>query len=376
MIYGRDGMRKLFVLFILMISFSIFADIIVEYTDNTPQEIIKTTQIEGKTYFNIAELNKVFQAKISSDIIDQRLTLQIYNQTIIFLIHSDYLTINNKIYQLSSEIKILNGNYYLPATILKNIFSVVLSDKIQTKGNNIIASPPFENIIKTIILDPGHGGKDPGAIGSSGKIYEKDITLKIALKVKKILEKKLSGINVILTRETDKFVSLKDRTTLANNRKADVFVSIHCNANRNHKARGTEVYYLSTAKTNEDRAVEALENSVVEKYEGGIQAVKRYDDLSFILADMSQNEHLQESYQLADILEQEITKETNFYMRGVKQANFYVMRGAFMPAVLIETGFLSNPEEEKLLNSEEYQNKIAKAIAESLIYFKKQFDKM
>jgi N-acetylmuramoyl-L-alanine amidase len=122
--------------------------------------------------------------------------------------------------------------------------------------------------------------------------------------------------------------------------------------------------------------VEALENSVVEKYEGGIQAVKRYDDLSFILADMSQNEHLQESYQLADILEQEITKETNFYMRGVKQANFYVMRGAFMPAVLIETGFLSNPEEEKLLNSEEYQNKIAKAIAESLIYFKKQFDKM
>ncbi len=367
--------KKLSLLIFLLLSFVLInANIIVDYSNKMPREMIKTIELNNIEYFPVSELDKVFQAKISVDYFDQRLTLQFYNETLIILLESSYLLHKNDIYNFKYPIVLKDGKFYLPSYFLYNLLPIIFPHDIILNDKNILATPPFDNSIKTIIIDPGHGGKDPGAIGISGKIFEKDITLKIAKKVKKYLEKELPDVKVVLTRDTDRFVSLQDRTSLANRLQADVFVSIHCNANRNHNARGTEVYYLSTAKTNEARAVEALENSVVEKYEGGLQAVKKYDDLAFILADMSQNEHLQESYNLSDILEEELTKATGFYKRGVKQANFYVMRGAFMPAVLVETGFLSNENEEKLLNSEEYQDKIAKAIVKSIIYFKKKHD--
>ncbi len=368
-------LRKIFPFIFIFFNYLLFADITVKYDTNIPNEIIVTKKINSNVkYFASSELNKAFQAKIQKDYIDQRLTLQIYNNTFIFLLETSYLTFNDQTYNLKYPLIYNKGKVYIPITFLTEILPKLLPNYISYQDFTIQAKTPFDNSIKTIIIDPGHGGKDPGAIGVSGNVFEKNITLKIAKKVKYYLHQKLKNVKVVLTRDKDEFVSLQSRTKLANDLKADVFVSIHCNANRNHKARGTEVYYLSTAKTNEARAVEALENSVVEKYEGGLQAVKKYDDLAFILADMSQNEHLEESYRLSDILEEEITKETGFYKRGVKQANFYVMRGAFMPAVLIETGFLTNEEEEKLLNSEKYQDKIAKAIADGIIYFKKKHD--
>ena len=352
------------------------ADINVKYTNNSDFETLKTLKINGKNYFSINQLDKILLAKINEDIIDQRISIQIYNETLIFLLESSYVQFQNKIYNFKYPIIFKDANYFLPSIFATNILTKFFPDKINYKNKSLTVSLLYDNRIKLIVLDPGHGGKDPGAISYSKKIFEKTIALIIAKKVKKLIDESDLDVKVVLTRTEDKFVSLKERTTLANDIKADIFVSIHCNANRSSKAHGAEVYYLSTAKTSEARAVAAFENSVVEKYEGGAEALKKYDDVSLILADMSQTEHLQESYELADELEENIVSKTAFYKRGVKQANFYVMRGAFMPAVLVEAGFLSNPEEEIKLKDPIYQDKIAKAIFESLKFFKSKFDKM
>ena len=188
------------------------------------------------------------------------------------------------------------------------------------------------------------------------------------------MKKELPDVKIILTRSTDKFVSLQARTKLANTKHADLFVSIHCNASKSKKAKGTEVYFLSTAKTTEARAVESLENSVVFKYEGGEKALKNYDNLAFILMDMAQNEQLEESSQLAMILQKTISKKCGNNSRGVKQAGFFVLRGAYMPSVLIETGFISNPKEEKNLNNKYYQSRMANSIVEGIKNFKYIYD--
>ncbi|RLC52252.1 MAG: N-acetylmuramoyl-L-alanine amidase, partial [Candidatus Cloacimonadota bacterium] len=315
------------------------------------------------------------KAKISEDLLDSRLKVNLYNEQIIFLLDSSYLQFRGEIYDFHFPLEIRNGTYYLPLEFLTQTLPVLLPDKISYISGIITAEAPEDTSVKTIVLDPGHGGKDPGAIGYSKKNFEKDIVLSVAKKLKKLLENNLS-VQVLLTREDDRFVSLYERTNFANRMKADLFISIHCNAHRKNNVIGTEVYYLSTAKTDEARAVEALENSVVFEYEGGEEAVKKYDDLAFILADMAQNENLEESYKFALNVENKIIGSCHSRDRGVKQANFYVLRGTFMPSVLIELGFITNKEEEKKLINSDYQDKLAKAIFKSIKEFKNRYDRM
>ncbi|MEO0178258.1 MAG: N-acetylmuramoyl-L-alanine amidase [candidate division WOR-3 bacterium] len=207
-----------------------------------------------------------------------------------------------------------------------------------------------------IVIDPGHGGKDPGAIGKWG-IKEKDITLSVSKKIANILKKEY-GFKVILTREEDIFLSLSERAEIAKRYNAKLFVSIHCNYSEVDNAFGPETYFLSTARTSEERAVEALENSVI-KYE-----VEESDILKFIVSDILQNAYLKESQKLAFFVHEKLKDGRND--RGIKQAGFYVLRKVYAPSILIEIGFISNPEEAKLLMDEEYQNKLAKAIAEGI----------
>jgi N-acetylmuramoyl-L-alanine amidase len=246
---------------------------------------------------------------------------------------------------------------------------------IEVKSRSLIISQPIDHSVRVIVLDPGHGGKDPGAVGKILKAQEKDINLAVALKLKHMLETEL-GVKVLLTRSDDRFVSLGDRTRFANENKADLFVSIHTNASKDAKSRGVETYYLATAQTSDARAVEALENQVVELYEGGASAKSQYDDLDFILSDLSQTEHLESSNIMAGSIQQHITVGSKSYDRGVKQANFYVLRGAFMPSVLIELGFISNPEEERLLINSEYQDRLARTIFEGIKRFKYRYDRI
>jgi len=226
--------------------------------------------------------------------------------------------------------------------------------------------PKKKDKIPTVVIDPGHGGKDPGAVANGYK--EGDINLQVALKVAKILKE--YGYRVILTREKDEYVSLSTRARIANRNSADIFVSIHCNFGEDKTARGFETYFLSESKTTEERAVALLENSAI-KYDLGNLNMR--DEIGIIVGDLIQTFFLEQSYKLAGYIHQRALDLNLTKDRGLKQANFYVLKWVSAPSVLIELGFLSNPDEVKTLVREEYQLKLAKAIAMGIRdYFEKE----
>jgi N-acetylmuramoyl-L-alanine amidase len=221
--------------------------------------------------------------------------------------------------------------------------------------------------IETVVIDPGHGGKDPGAIGRSG-LQEKEVVLDIALRVKEYLEND-SNIRCILTRTDDTFIPLQKRTEIANNAGADLFISIHTNAAYSRYPHGFEVFYLSLAKNDEARAVAARENSSL-RFEETDFSPESFDDLNFILWDMIQNEFLKESALLAEILQREMDGHLDLENRGVNQAGLYVLNGAFMPAALVETAFISNHHEEELLKKAHFRDKMSRAIASGILNYR------
>jgi len=218
--------------------------------------------------------------------------------------------------------------------------------------------------VRTVVIDPGHGGEDVGAKGPGGTL-EKDVTLAIARKVRSAVANQL-GLQAFLTRDKDQEVALDERASFANNYKSDLFISIHANASRAQGARGSEVYFLSyQASDDESRRVAALEGGEVP---AGASAPPG-SDVALILWDMAQAEHLEESSSLASRIQDELAGVTGSEGRGVKQAPFRVLVGAAMPAVLVEVAFISNSEEEKLLTSDAYQSKIAAAVVRGIARF-------
>ncbi|MBD3276726.1 MAG: hypothetical protein GF388_00350 [Candidatus Aegiribacteria sp.] len=233
---------------------------------------------------------------------------------------------------------------------------------------------PWLEDFDCVVIDPGHGGRDPGAVGPSGT-YEKDRALEIALLVRDILQLRRPDLEVVMTRDYDRYCSLGERTRLANTVKADLFVSIHCNAATRSSANGFETFFLSSARTDDARAVEMLENSVIEYEDESALPAFQDNPLSFLLADIAQNIYLERSNQLA--VEIQHSLESSFpsnISRGVKQAGFYVLRGALMPSVLIEVAFISNPEEERLLQTLDFRLAAAEAIVGAVLEFAEQQD--
>jgi N-acetylmuramoyl-L-alanine amidase len=223
---------------------------------------------------------------------------------------------------------------------------------------------PEGQAVRTVVIDPGHGGEDIGAKGPGGAL-EKDITLAIARKVRTAVANTL-GLQAFLTRDKDQEVALDERAAFANNYKSDLFISIHANASRAQGARGSEVYFLSyQASDDESRRLAALEGGEVV---AGTSAPAG-SDVALILWDMAQAEHLEESSSLASRIQDELAEVTGSEGRGVKQAPFRVLVGAAMPAVLVEVAFISNSEEERLLASDAYQAKIAAAVVRGIARF-------
>lgn len=211
--------------------------------------------------------------------------------------------------------------------------------------------------VQLIVIDPGHGGIDPGAVGRKG-LYEKDVNLAVSKYLRQLIHDSLS-IDVRMTRERDEYLSLRERTNLANRYSADLFVSIHCNATskRSSKMKGFETYFLSEARTNEERAVAALENAALQ-----FDGIDPTDEVSLILYDLAQSTYLHESNRFAELIQDNAVRRLSIPSRGVKQAGFYVLRGAFMPAVLVECAFISSTEEEKLLRKKSFRRELAYCI--------------
>ncbi|MFO7660172.1 MAG: N-acetylmuramoyl-L-alanine amidase [Candidatus Cloacimonadaceae bacterium] len=332
-------------------------------------------KIDDKNYCDVEETAAFFKASVKEERSDKRIYFTIYDEQFIFLINSAFFTFKNNNYKYSYPLTGLQGKYYLPLEFVTSLLPQLFEDKVSWNGKQLIITKPADYTIKTIVIDPGHGGKDPGALGRTIGAKEKDINLSVSLMLKSILEKEL-GVKVLLTRSDDRFVSLQQRTKFANDNKADLFISVHTNASHNRTSRGIEMYYLSTAKTTEARAVEALENSVVEIYEGGQEALRRYNDVDLILSDILQAENLEHSNNLAFKLQMNMCAGTQSSDRGIKQANFYVLRGAFMPAVLVEMGFISNSVEESFLVNRQYQERLARTIFEGIKSFKFRYDRI
>jgi N-acetylmuramoyl-L-alanine amidase len=227
--------------------------------------------------------------------------------------------------------------------------------------------------LRVVVLDAGHGGHDTGAVGPGG-LQEKDLVLDVTRRVARLLEDKLD-VKVRLSREADQFVTLRDRTTYANRERADLFVSIHANAHRESASAGVETYFLSSEATDGTaRQVAALENSVVQLEKTPARASGRLDAVKAILWDLAQSEFQQASSRLAEVVQDSMTQSLRIPNRGVKQAGFYVLGGAAMPAILIEIGFVTNPKEERRLKDSKYRDEIARAIFSGLAEYKKRHD--
>jgi N-acetylmuramoyl-L-alanine amidase len=241
-------------------------------------------------------------------------------------------------------------------------------------------APPYS--LKKIVIDAGHGGHDPGCLGSSSK--EKEVTLAVALKLGKMIEEQMPGVDVIYTRNKDVFVELYERANIANKNKGDLFMSIHCNSACyidkktkkeicNQEAFGAETYVLGLHRAKEHLAVAKRENEVIlkeENYQKNYDGFDPSSDEAHIIFTMFQSAFFEQSIQFASKVQQQFKEKTKRVDRGVKQAGLLVLARTAMPAVLIEIGFLTNRQEEIFLKSPENQQEMAAAIFEAIKEYK------
>ncbi len=255
---------------------------------------------------------------------------------------------------------------------MKNLVFTVIS-LILTLG--AVAAPPKKNTTFTVVIDAGHGGKDPGAVGRISK--EKDINLSVALQVGELIAAKDSSVKVIFTRKTDVYLTLQERAAIANNAQADLFISIHVNASTNREAFGSETFTLGLAKSSSNLDVAMRENSVILLEDGYKEKYAGFDPKSvdsYIMFELNQDLFLHKSIEIASDV------QANFVGvgrkdRGVMQAGFLVLYQTVMPAILVELGFISNIEEEKYLNTEKGRRDLSQAISKAFENFKKEHEK-
>lgn len=243
------------------------------------------------------------------------------------------------------------------------------SNYVPPKGAKSKAGDLLEQLgltVQTIMIDPGHGGKDPGAVANG--LREKDINLRFAKMLGGLLKEK--GFNIHYTREDDTFIRLEQRTAMANVKKADLFISVHCNANRSRSVHGLETYSLNLAKSDAAVRIAARENAV---------DPRSISDLQFILTDLMVNSKIKESGDLASDVQlstvNRVRQKWNVNSHGTREAPFYVLMGAKMPSILVELGYITNKTESKRLNSDEYLRYLARGIVDGVMAYKSKIER-
>ena len=234
----------------------------------------------------------------------------------------------------------------------------------------------FNAFAFTVVLDAGHGGHDAGAVGSFSK--EKNINLRFTLLVGDMIKKNIPDAKVIYTRDKDIFVDLNERARIANRNKADLFVSIHTNSSKNTSANGMETFTLGVARSKENMEVAMLENSVIKHEEDYLTKYEGFDPNSvdsYIMFEFMKDQYTDRSITCADFIQTKMIQTSKRNDRGVRQAGFLVLRATAMPSVLVELGFISNKDEEKYLNNNDNQVKLATAIFNGIKEYKHELDK-
>lgn len=312
--------------------------------------ILEPKIIDGKEYISLNEICEVFEVSFEYQLYPQKIVLKSEKEIITLLPFSPRLIVGNRIYTLESPPKFKEGAIFIPISFIGRIFGENILENLKKKK---------DLKVKTIVIDAGHGGKDPGAIGPNG-LMEKEINLDVAYKVFRLINLNLP-CRVLMSRKEDVFIPLYERAKFANSKGADLFVSIHCNAAFSPKTRGCETYFLSPASDPEARTVEVLENSVI-NLEFKELKIPKDKYLEAILEDMAYYEFVRESSIVAGYVQNNLADKLTLENRGVKQAMFYVLRGVAGPSILIEIAFISNPEEESRLATESFRKLAAEAI--------------
>ena len=341
---------------------------------------------EQRYYFSLNDFSSALLKKnfINKDV--QKIVFSLGNVKIKVTGNISFIIIDDKPYQLKNNIIYKKGIFYAPIDDFLDLLnektgsSYVMDYSSLSIQNKFISQEVSTNPVDlsqekkkwkfdTIIIDPGHGGKDPGAVGYRGT-KEKDIVLDVSKRLARKIERN-SKTKVILTREEDIFLRLQDRTKFANANEGDLFISIHTNAAEDRRASGFETFLIGPNKNEAAVRVAARENAALE-LEGF--SGKKLTNEDLIKATIAQSAFAAKSEEFASLVQNEIKKRVQSKDRGVKQAGFYVLMGASMPNVLIELGFISNPNEEKKLNSSSYRDMLATSIYYAVLKYQKSFD--
>lgn len=265
---------------------------------------------------------------------------------------------------------------FMKRTSVKNVIiilfltSVALLSAFTPAGEGV-----REYKLRRVVIDAGHGGKDPGTLGARSK--EKDVALAIALKVGNYIKENIPDVEVIYTRKTDVFIPLEERANIANRNKADLFVSIHCNAVTGSNAYGTETYVMGDYDLKRNFEIVKRENSVIlmeENYKENYEGFDPKSPESYMMFNLMQKAYFASSLSLAQKIQDDFKTRINRHSRGVKQLPLMVLWRSSMPSVLVETGFLSNSNEERYLNSENGQAYLASAIYRSIKAYKAEIE--
>tara|TARA_A200000113_G_scaffold216889_1_gene222725 strand:- start:27 stop:1184 length:1158 start_codon:yes stop_codon:yes gene_type:complete len=340
--------------------------------------------IQNKKLFSVNDFIEITKSNNFINYKTQKVVFYVNNKKIKISNQVTFIEIEDNLFQLSSNVINKSGVYYLPTEsffgIIQNLsdsssikytnneirFTSISTDKKIVKKNVDLRSEMEKWEFKTIVIDAGHGGKDPGAVGYRGT-KEKDIALDVAKRLEKKLSKNMN-IKIIMTRDEDVFLRLSERTKIANESNGNLFISIHTNAAEDRRASGFETFLIGPNKNEAAVRVAARENAVLE-LEGTTDKKLTNEDL--IQATIAQSSFASKSEQFASMVQKEIKKRVQSRDRGVKQAGFYVLMGASMPNVLVELGFISNPSEEKKLRSPQYRDQLATAIYRAVEQYQK-----
>ena len=353
---------------------------------------LRVADYGGVSYLSLVQVSELMNGQLHWHPVSKSVDLSLGGHTLVFPYYASQVRINGRRVPLAQPTVKNEDGFWVPASFFASdtFFRAVRSrlewppssEKPETRDegrvrtdaypaavasapSSLVPRPSSLHAIKRIVIDPGHGGKDPGAVGPRGT-EEKTVNLRLAQELADSL-RETYGYEVLLTRMDDTFIPLEERAKLANRHNADLFISLHCNASRSSTRKGFEVYFLSEKASDPHAdAVARLENAVLSLEGKEVPSPNRVKE---VLRSLVKTANINEASALGSLLDRHLAERLSEPSLGVKQAAFYVLRGAEMPAILVETGFISNPQEERLLQDDNFRQKLIEGVASGIVAY-------